>query len=262
MNSINYDNLNMIISFLEPEDIDSLCKTNIQFKILCTDPYSILWKKLMMRDYPNLCGRGDYKNTWHELNKTRDGWIVELKSGIRHIERAFLTSANLNKISVSVLKISESNFEGTRLSNSYLKSVYFEGCELMRSIFTSTSIDNVGFSDCNLDNANFEYAILEYTTFTNCSLRDANFSNSSHHNSGFSNTDLTNTDFSKSFMDRVHFMDHTILINTKFLQARIRDPFFARLDLGLSNFTGASVNDPEYATIDMTVLNRIGLPRF
>jgi uncharacterized protein YjbI with pentapeptide repeats len=251
LTQLDPDTFGLILDKLAPEDISALCATNSQFRSLCSNAQSMLWQKLMDRDYPQF---KDYKNTWHELNNIRDMWITLLQTQNTPIMTgAFLASAILSDRNVMNIALHKTNLNGAKFIQCDLKNVDFVDSSLIHTIFQHTELDNINFTNCSVENAQFINVSSIGTHFIRCNMSDTIFRNCHLAITEFDSSLLLNTKFENSDLIDTNF--HNVnLQGADFSSTKCtRCTWMKIINLSQANFAGTIFDYLDFEDTDMSL---------
>jgi fluoroquinolone resistance protein len=120
-----------------------------------------------------------------------------------HFSAVSFTDRSLKAVLITESKFSRCSLANVDLTNSVLRSVEFEACNLVGINWTKLKkLADVTFKDCKLDYYCFQSLQLKNTLFINCSIKEADFSDSDISKTDFSGSMLAGTTFSRANLEK------------------------------------------------------------
>ncbi len=123
------------------------------------------------------------------------------------------TQLDLSQYILTDCSFVDCNLTMTKLRNSALRKVYFEGCKIMGINFDDCNNFgiNIGFSTCNINNCTFTGLFLTKTKFEVCDIHDCDFTQTNLSESSFLRCSLRGSTFERSTLEKVDFRYSTFI---------------------------------------------------
>lgn len=203
------------------------------------------------------------KNHQHYLNRDCEGWAS--------------MQANLNRVDLSYVDLSECNLEGAFLQFANLRSSYLSKANLKNAVISGADLEDAylmyaNLSEADLNNADLSYVNLNYAILKNTNLFNAKLNCITAIKADFECADLECANLSRSNLYATNLskanMSHAILCYANLANSYLVDAIFDDADLegvNLNHFLSydydkkkIDINNNPYTTGKILTENIIG----